>query len=88
MRFLLVLAVLCCGCSNASAITLKEKCRLGAWLALHVAKPTGASPAPTPDTGDLCPDCGGTGILPGDGKVRPMCKTCNGTGKKTKENQR
>lgn len=84
MRLLIVLAILCCGCANASAITHKEKCRLGAFLALRIAKQTAAVPQPKPDTGDACADCGGTGRLPGDGTIRPICKTCNGTGKKTK----
>lgn len=84
MRLLIVLAILFGGCSSASAISTKEKCRLGAFLALRVAKPAAAAPQPKPDTGDLCPECGGSGRLPGDGTIKPICKACNGTGKKTK----
>ena len=66
------------------ALSLHEECRLGAWLALHVAHeaPPLKVPSPDkPDQGDTCDECGGTGKL-GDGTVFVKCGACNGTGKK------
>lgn len=40
-------------------------------------------PKPNPTPGNLCPNCGGTGKLPGDGRTFPTCPDCNGTGKRT-----
>jgi hypothetical protein len=65
-------------------MSLAEKCRLGAYLALHVAKeaPPLKVPSPDkPDQGDTCEECGGTGKL-GDGTVFVKCGACNGTGRK------
>ena len=81
----LVAGLVCASCAIANAaMTLQEKCRLGAWLALHVAKeaPPLAVPSPdSPDQGDTCEECGGTGKL-GDGTVFVKCGACNGTGRK------
>ena len=75
----------CAGCAAPQpAMSLAEKCRLGAWLALHIAKeaPPLAVPSPDkPDQGDACTECGGTGKL-GDGTVFVKCGACNGTGRK------
>jgi hypothetical protein len=85
MRSLLLLAVLAAGCAAPpAALPLREECRLGAWLALHVARlaPPLKVPSPDkPDQGDTCDECGGTGKL-GDGTVFVKCGACNGTGKK------
>lgn len=73
------------GCAPAHRANTRELARLGAWLALHVAKvgPPLKVPSPDkPDQGDQCEECGGTGRLPGDGVVRPVCTVCNGTGRK------
>lgn len=75
------------GCGDlapAPALSLAEECRLGAWLALHVAKeapPLGVPSPDKPDQGDTCAECGGTGKL-GDGTVFVRCGACNGTGRK------
>ena len=80
-----VVVASCTGCgAPAQALTLSEECRLGAWLALHVAKeaPPLAVPSPDkPDQGDLCPACDGKGQV-GDGTVMFKCNDCNGTGRK------
>ena len=72
------------GCAQPPALSLSEECRLGAWLALHVAKeaPPLSIPSPDkPDQGDTCEECNGTGKL-GDGTVFVKCGACNGTGRK------
>ena len=54
------------GCAQPPALSLSEECRLGAWLALHVAKeaPPLSIPSPDkPDQGDTCEECNGTGQL-------------------------
>jgi hypothetical protein len=85
MRSLLLLAALAAGCSAPpAALPLREECRLGAWLALHVARlaPPLKVPSPDkPDQGDACSECGGTGKL-GDGVIALTCGACNGTGRK------
>ena len=86
MKLALLVAILAAGCTAAptGALSLTEECRLGAWLALHVAReaPPLKVPSPDkPDQGDTCDECGGTGKL-GDGRVFVTCQTCNGTGKK------
>jgi hypothetical protein len=85
MKRLLPLVIFVAGCGpTAPALTLHEECRLGAWLALHVAReaPPLKVPSPDkPDQGDTCEECGGTGKL-GDGTVFVKCGACNGTGKK------
>lgn len=78
-------AAVLAGCNPTAPVDNAERARLGAWLALHIAKvgPPQKVPSPdTPDQGDKCPDCDGTGRLPGDGVVRPICTTCNGTGRR------
>lgn len=84
MRWLLPIAFVA-GCTTPPpAFPLREECRLGAWLALHVAReaPPLKVPSPDkPDQGDTCEECGGTGKL-GDGTVFVKCGACNGTGKK------
>ena len=79
------LLVFVAGCgAPAPALTLAEECRLGAWLALHVAKeePPLSVPSPDkPDKGDICPACDGVGKV-GDGTVMFKCNDCNGTGRK------
>lgn len=42
-------------------------------------------PRPQPTPGDVCENCGGTGKLPGDGKIFPACPECDGTGKPKKQ---
>ena len=85
MKRLFPIMVFVAGCgSPGPALTLHEECRLGAWLALHVAHeaPPLKVPSPDkPDQGDTCDECGGTGKL-GDGTVFVKCGACNGTGKK------
>ena len=86
MKWLLPLVVAVGGCNIATppALSLREECRLGAWLALHIAHeaPPLKVPSPDkPDQGDTCDECGGTGKL-GDGTVFVKCGACNGTGKK------
>lgn len=85
----LALGIVCAvmvGCDPPRpAMSLQEKCRLGAHLALTIA----SSPAPTPTPppvpqGDSCPDCGGAGKV-GDGTVFRTCLTCGGTGKRKVE---
>ena len=84
-RYAAILLVLFSGCATAQpAMSLAEKCRLGAYLALHIAKevPPLAVPSPDkPDQGDTCDECGGAGKL-GDGTVFVKCGACNGTGRK------
>jgi hypothetical protein len=85
-RSLVVVALFAAGCGQASApaLSLREECRLGAWLALHVAReaPPLKVPSPDkPDQGDACDECGGTGKL-GDGTVFVKCGACDGTGRK------
>ena len=85
-RLLVVVALFVAGCGQASApaLSLREECRLGAWLALHVAReaPPLKVPSPDkPDQGDTCEDCGGSGKV-GDGTVFVTCGTCGGTGRK------
>jgi hypothetical protein len=83
--FLGIAVAMALGCLAAdAAMTLQEKCKLGAWLAIHVAKeaPPLKVPSPdSPDQGDTCEECGGTGKL-GDGTVFVKCGACNGTGRK------
>lgn len=69
---------------SASVMTLQEKCRLGAWLALNVAREAPPLKVPSPDTpaGETCTYCGGTGVLPGDSVIKPICQACDGTGKR------
>lgn len=77
-------AAVLAGCNPTAPVNTREQARLGAWLALHVAKvgPPQKVPSPdTPDQGDKCPDCDGTGKL-GDGTVFVKCQACNGTGRK------
>jgi hypothetical protein len=85
MRYAALVLVFVAGCgAPAPALTLAEECRLGAWLALHVAKeaPPLSVPSPDkPDQGETCEECGGAGKL-GDGTVFVKCGACNGTGKK------
>ena len=85
MRWFALALLLLAGCeAQPAAFPLREECRLGAWLALHVAReaPPLKVPSPDkPDQGDTCEDCGGTGKV-GDGTVFVTCGTCNGTGKK------
>ena len=84
-RYALVALVLVAGCSQPEALTLRDKVRLGAWIALNISKgaPPMKVPSPDPpDAGDVCEDCGGTGKLPGDGVIHPTCSTCGGTGRK------
>jgi hypothetical protein len=85
MRFVLPFVVFFAGCvAPTSAFPLREECRLGAWLALHIATeaPPLKVPSPDkPDQGDTCEECGGTGKL-GDGTVFVKCGACNGTGRK------
>lgn len=38
-------------------------------------------PQPQPAPGGVCPNCKGTGKLPGDGVIKPECPECGGTGK-------
>ena len=84
-RYAAILLVLFSGCATAQpAMSLAEKCRLGAYLALHIAKevPPLAVPSPDkPDQGDTCEECNGAGKL-GDGTVFVKCGACNGTGRK------
>lgn len=80
----LLAGLVCASCTASAAMTLQEKCRLGAWLAISVAKeaPPLKVPSPDkPDQGDTCEECGGTGKL-GDGTVFVKCGACNGTGRK------
>ena len=80
----LAVLVLVAGCAQPPALSLSEECRLGAWLALHVAHeaPPLKVPSPDkPDQGDTCEECGGAGKL-GDGTVFVKCGACNGTGRK------
>lgn len=44
----------------------------------------GPGPAPTPQPGDVCQTCSGSGKV-GDGRVFQVCKDCNGTGKVTSQ---
>ena len=84
MRWLLPIIVVAGCTAPPPAFPLREECRLGAWLALHVAHeaPPLRVPSPDkPDQGDACDECGGTGKL-GDGTVFVKCGACNGTGKK------
>ena len=84
MRVVAVLILLVAGCAQPPALSLSEECRLGAWLALHVAKeaPPLSVPSPDkPDQGDICPACDGLGKV-GDGTVMFKCNDCNGTGRK------
>jgi len=85
MRFVLPFVVFVAGCvAPTAAFPLREECRLGAWLALHIATeaPPLKVPSPDkPDQGDTCEECGGTGKL-GDGTVFVKCGACNGTGRK------
>ena len=83
-RYTLAALVLVAGCAQHPALSLSEECRLGAWLALHVAKeePPLSVPSPDkPDKGDICPACDGVGKV-GDGTVMFKCNDCNGTGRK------
>jgi hypothetical protein len=85
MRFVLPFVVFVAGCvAPTSAFPLREECRLGAWLALHIATeaPPLKVPSPDqPDQGDTCEECGGSGRL-GDGTIMVTCGACGGTGRK------
>jgi hypothetical protein len=85
-RYIVFSAALLLGMSLAAdaAMTLQEKCKLGAWLAIHVAKeaPQLKVPSPDkPDQGDTCEECGGAGKL-GDGTIMVTCGACGGSGRK------
>lgn len=58
-------------------------------IACCLAFETGDSkpaPLPTPQPGNVCPNCRGTGKI-GDGTVFVTCPVCKGTGKVTKESK-
>lgn len=88
-----VLVVLVAGCGGRSApvVALPEGVIDGWAYAIAGAStlwpkdpPAPApQPKPKPTPGDVCPNCAGTGKLPGDGRTFPTCPDCNGTGKKT-----
>jgi hypothetical protein len=83
--FLGIAVAMALGCLAAdAAMTLQEKCRLGAWLAISVAReaPPLKVPSPDkPDQGDTCEECNGSGKL-GDGTIMVTCGACGGTGRK------
>jgi hypothetical protein len=75
--------IICCLLSGCVArlpvgdcsITADIACEIAYELIRLEAKPD------TPDTGDKCTNCNGTGKV-GDGRVAVKCAACDGTGKK------
>ena len=78
--FLALILLTLAGCQPV--VTFNSDCADGWAYAMMGA--VQLTPGTTPDgpaDPDACPDCNGTGRLPGDGVVKPICPRCNGTGK-------
>ncbi len=79
--------LLCSGCTESkpwNETPAGNEGMAAAAVALTLSM-TGDSPAPQPGpkpapSGD-CTNCDGTGRLPGDGRIRPLCPVCGGDGK-------
>lgn len=87
-RTLLLVVVLLAGCVpgaavDDAAITADLACEAArsAVLLSHQITPAPKPPAPPKPTPGKCSRCGGTGLLPTDGRIRIECPDCKGTGK-------
>lgn len=90
LRFLVVLIVnvvllITYGCAPGR-VSPPNAGRVDGWVAAMVGASTMTrtvivppKPEPKPD-GKKCANCGGTGVLPGDGTVKPKCPECGGDG--------
>lgn len=79
MRRLAILLVLMAGCGQAvDTDAVDTLVAVGGAYAIQAAP----QPVPAPDS-DQCPDCNGKGFV-GDGVVRTICNTCDGTGRVVK----
>ena len=55
---------------------------VGAMVGCATCKRQGEpTPAPKPIDGTKCENCDGTGVLPGDGTIKPSCPVCGGDGR-------
>jgi RecJ-like exonuclease len=72
-KYLLLVAVVLCGCSSAT-----EDLRPFVAVAGRYSLMTDAKPAPAIQTD--CSNCRGTGIV-GDSRIAQKCPVCKGTGK-------
>ena len=92
-RFLAVLlinAVLLVNGCTLTRVATPDPGRVDGWVAAMVGAATMTrtvlvppKPEPKPD-GTKCANCGGTGVLPGDGVTKPKCPECGGDGVKAK----
>lgn len=84
-RMLLVAAVcILAGCSrhHGEPDTARAAVAIAlAWVEAGMPGPD-ASPAPGPDTSDVCWNCSGRGQV-GDGRTMLTCRVCNGSGRAT-----